>query len=198
MILRGGLSAGLLSPVLAVGLFLPGRAVRTFGMMQQSTRAYRNLCLLSRYCQCQRRQYSAATESSTIKVQHHPAPHSGTIRVLLLDRPEARNALSRKLVSELTRHVDEIQAEGGLGKTRALIIASNIDPAFCSGADLKERRTFTEAEYELARLKWNSYLQLPAPRRSSRAFGRRSQIYQTYQYQQSQPSRLWHWEADLS
>jgi methylglutaconyl-CoA hydratase len=81
-----------------------------------------------------------------IKVQQHPAPHSGTIRVLLLDRPEARNALSRKLVSELTQHVEEIQAEAGTGKTRALIIASNIDQAFCSGADLKERRTFTEEE----------------------------------------------------
>lgn len=95
-----------------------------------------------------RRHISAATtaENSTIKVQQHPAPHSGVIRVLLLDRPEARNALSRKLVSELTRHVDDIQAEAGAGKTRALIIASNIDPAFCSGADLKERKQFTEEE----------------------------------------------------
>jgi methylglutaconyl-CoA hydratase len=101
-----------------------------------------------RYGYSSRRHISAATtaESATVKVQQHPAPHSGTIRVLLLDRPEARNALSRKLVSELTRHVDEIQAEGGAGKTRALIIASNIDQAFCSGADLKERKTFTEEE----------------------------------------------------
>jgi methylglutaconyl-CoA hydratase len=105
--------------------------------------------LLLRYGYGSRRHISAAAttaESSTVKAQQHPAPHSGIIRVLLLDRPEARNALSRKLVSELTRHVDEIQAEGGGGKTRALIIASNIDQAFCSGADLKERKTFTEEE----------------------------------------------------
>jgi methylglutaconyl-CoA hydratase len=50
------------------------------------------------------------------------------------------------MVSELTRHVDEIQAEAGAGKTRALIIASHVDQAFCSGADLKERKTFTEEE----------------------------------------------------
>jgi len=78
--------------------------------------------------------------------QQHPAPHSGTIRVLLLNRPETRNALSRRLVSELTRHVEEIQAEEGVGKTRALILASNVDQAFCSGADLKERKNFTQDE----------------------------------------------------
>ena len=100
-------------------------------------------------CTCRWKRHISATtapENSPIKVQQHPAPHSGIIRVLLLDRPEARNALSRRLVSDLTRHVDEIQAEEGIGKTRALIIASNIDQAFCSGADLKERKTFTEEE----------------------------------------------------
>ena len=79
-------------------------------------------------------------------MQQHPAPHSGNIRVLLLNRPEARNALSRELISELTRHVNEIKEEEGLGKTRALIVASNVDKAFCSGADLKERKTFTQDE----------------------------------------------------
>ena len=94
----------------------------------------------------QTRCYAAAAEASTIKLQNHPAPHSGTIRVLLLDRPEARNALSRQLVNDLRRHVDEIKAEGGTGGTRALIIASNIDNAFCAGADLKERRGMSQAE----------------------------------------------------
>jgi methylglutaconyl-CoA hydratase len=103
---------------------------------------------LLRYAYNSRRHISVVTapEISPIKIQQHPAPHSGIIRVLLLDRPEARNALSRKLVSELTRHINEIQAEGGVGKTRALIIASNVDQAFCSGADLKERKTFTQEE----------------------------------------------------
>jgi methylglutaconyl-CoA hydratase len=114
----------------------------------RSTFAYPYLRPLTRYVRHSRRLISTTTapESSPIKVQQHPAPHSGIIRVLLLDRPEARNALSRKLVSELTRHVDEIQAEEGMGKTRALIIASNADQAFCSGADLKERKTFTQEE----------------------------------------------------
>lgn len=94
------------------------------------------------------RAYSAAAvESSPIKVQHYPAPHSGNIRVLLLDRPDARNALSRRLIADLRRHVDEISAEGGRGGTRALIIASNTDKAFCAGADLRERKGMTQEEY---------------------------------------------------
>ena len=115
--------------------------------MQRSFNSHHIRPLL-RYAYSPRRNISAtnAPESSSIKVQQHPAPHSGIIRVLLLDRPEARNALSRKLVSELTRHVDEIQAEAGVGKTRALIIGSNVDQAFCAGADLKERKTFTQDE----------------------------------------------------
>lgn len=96
-------------------------------------------------CHC--RTFAAAAESSPIKVQYHPAPHSGNIRVLLLDRPDARNALSRGLIAELRRHVDEIQAEGGKGGTRALILGSNTDKAFCAGADLKERKGMTMEQY---------------------------------------------------
>lgn len=97
-------------------------------------------------CVGQVRHYAAAAESSPIRLQNYPAPHSGTIRVLLLDRPDARNALSRQLLTDLRRHVDEIKAEGGTGGTRALIVASNVDKAFCAGADLKERRGMSQQE----------------------------------------------------
>ncbi|KAL2412536.1 Enoyl-CoA isomerase/hydratase [Exophiala dermatitidis] len=92
------------------------------------------------------RSYSSASPATPIKVQYQPAAHSGNIRILLLDRPEARNALSQGLIAELRRHVDEIQAEGGKGSTRALILASNTDKAFCAGADLRERRGMSYEE----------------------------------------------------
>lgn len=79
-------------------------------------------------------------------MQHHPAPHSGTIRVLLLDRPETRNALSKRLVADLGSHVREIQDAGVKGGIRALIIASSNDKAFCAGADLKERKGMSQEE----------------------------------------------------
>jgi len=85
-------------------------------------------------------------DPSPIVVQHHPAPHSGGIRVLLLDRPANRNALSRRLIADLRKHIQHIKDEGGVGGTRALIIASNNDNAFCAGADLKERRGMSQDE----------------------------------------------------
>lgn len=53
-------------------------------------------------------------------------------------------------MTDLRRHVDEIKAEGGTGGTRALIVASNVDKAFCAGADLKERRGMSQEEYALS------------------------------------------------
>ncbi len=92
------------------------------------------------------RTYASSAADSPIKVQYRDAPHSGQIRILLLDRPEARNALSRRLISDLRQHVTEIQAEKGTGSTRALILASNTDKAFCAGADLRERKGMTQEE----------------------------------------------------
>lgn len=88
-----------------------------------------------------------SAEPSPITVQHHPAPHSGSIRVLLLDRPETRNALSRRLVADLNNHVQQIREAGSQGGIRALIIASSNDKAFCAGADLKERRGMSQDEF---------------------------------------------------
>lgn len=84
---------------------------------------------------------------SVIISQQVPAPCSGLIRVLQLNRPAARNAISRELLQSLSRQVDAIAAENGNGPTRALVLASNVDAAFCAGADLKERRGMTKEEY---------------------------------------------------
>lgn len=88
--------------------------------------------------QQQQRSYASALRSA-LKISSIPAPHSGTITVLSLDRPSARNAISTKLLSELNGVVEGLHAEGGKGSTRALILASECDSAFCAGADLKER-----------------------------------------------------------
>ncbi len=110
-----------------------------------------------------------STAPSLIKVLDVPAPHSGRIRVLSLNRPSARNAISRQLLQELRSHVDFVAAEyaadgseippqkrfGGAagvdekGPTRALILTSEVDSCFCAGADLKERAGFSQDEYVL-------------------------------------------------
>lgn len=89
----------------------------------------------------------AGSLSSTIKLSNIPAPHAGEIAVLSLNRPKARNAINTQLLGELNRVVEQLHSEGSKSSTRALILASESDDAFCAGADLKERLTFTEEEY---------------------------------------------------
>jgi hypothetical protein len=93
------------------------------------------------------RHYSAQASPSLLKVSHIPAPHCGTIRIVSLNRPAARNAISRQLLSELSHEVESIHADGDLGPTRALILSSEVDASFCAGADLKERAGMTQEEF---------------------------------------------------
>ncbi|CAF9920361.1 MAG: hypothetical protein GOMPHAMPRED_002065 [Gomphillus americanus] len=88
----------------------------------------------------------SSTSTSLINIRSIPAPHSGSIRVLSLNNPQTRNAISRALLTELASHINEIYTEGPQGSTRAVILASDIDTSFCAGADLKERRGFTLEE----------------------------------------------------
>ncbi|KAF2661597.1 ClpP/crotonase [Lophiostoma macrostomum CBS 122681] len=92
--------------------------------------------------QIQRSAYSTAP-GPVINITSIPAPHSGSIRILSLNRPSARNAISRQLLSELRHQIESIHNEGETGATRALILASDVDSSFCAGADLRERAGFT-------------------------------------------------------
>lgn len=56
---------------------------------------------------------------------------------LTLNRPEAMNALSSELSSQLRKKIEEI---GRRRDIRVVIITGAGDRAFCAGADLKERR----------------------------------------------------------
>ncbi len=64
----------------------------------------------------------------------------GVARVTL-DRPEARNALSRALRSALREAFERLREDGSVGA----VILTGADPAFCAGLDLKELGGETEA-----------------------------------------------------
>ncbi|MBN1093297.1 enoyl-CoA hydratase/isomerase family protein [Blastococcus sp. TML/M2B] len=64
----------------------------------------------------------------------------GHVRVLTLDRPERRNALSTDVQADLVEELLDA-AEGGT--VRALVLTGN-GPAFCAGFDLKEIRAQDE------------------------------------------------------
>jgi enoyl-CoA hydratase len=53
---------------------------------------------------------------------------------VILNRPQARNALSSELIRELRRAVGAAEADDGVDA----IILTGADPAFCAGLDLKE------------------------------------------------------------
>ncbi|WP_124727723.1 enoyl-CoA hydratase [Staphylospora marina] len=63
------------------------------------------------------------------------------IKILTLNRPEMYNALNLELLLELKSIAEETVHDR---ETRVVIITGEGEKAFCSGADLKERRTFTE------------------------------------------------------
>ena len=59
---------------------------------------------------------------------------SETTRVVTLNRPERRNALSRALIGQLGETLQRVTTEAGV---RAVVL-TGADPAFCAGLDLKE------------------------------------------------------------
>jgi enoyl-CoA hydratase/carnithine racemase len=71
------------------------------------------------------------------------AHKQGKVGVLTLDRPDRRNALSRRTLQELGRLGRELVADPGV---RAIIVTGAGDKVFCAGADLKERQGFTNED----------------------------------------------------
>ncbi len=63
---------------------------------------------------------------------------SGAVATITLNRPQARNALSLEMCNRLLSILSEVNALYAKGKVRAAIL-DGTDPAFCAGADLKER-----------------------------------------------------------
>ena len=134
----------------------------------RSSALTRSHLLVSRRICCHH--HHSSTESASagplIRVTNLPAASSGHIRVLELNRPTARNAISKALLSSLRAEIADVDSQYGpdgeerppvqrfggaagmdqKGPTRALVIASAVDSCFCAGADLKERRGFTPEE----------------------------------------------------
>jgi enoyl-CoA hydratase/carnithine racemase len=64
------------------------------------------------------------------------------VAVLTLDSPANRNALSRRLVAELTEHL----AEAGADESLHGVLLRSSHPVFCAGAELKEAATVDMVE----------------------------------------------------
>src|SRR3954451_22773003 len=91
------------------------------------------------------RRYRRAMNSDISRVRTRREDH---VAVVELDRPDALNALSTALASELT----EVMARIGADSTvRAVVLVGNGDRAFCVGADLKERNAMDDDAFRVQR-----------------------------------------------
>jgi enoyl-CoA hydratase/carnithine racemase len=83
---------------------------------------------------------------------------------LVLDRPEALNAVSTAQAEAIAGATAELAADRGV---RAVVLSSAVAKAFCVGADLKERNTLTDDELHrqrpIARSAYGGVLELPVP-----------------------------------
>jgi enoyl-CoA hydratase/carnithine racemase len=72
----------------------------------------------------------------------HVIEHQQWIREIRLMRPEARNAISTAMASDLTEVLQRLARDVGA----RVILLTGEGPSFCVGADLKERAGFSEEE----------------------------------------------------
>jgi enoyl-CoA hydratase/carnithine racemase len=102
------------------------------------------------------------------------SPHPGVIlratggpphvAEIVLDRPDALNAVSTTMARGIAAAVSELGADPTV---RAVVLSSSSEKAFCVGADLKERNALTDDELRrqrpIARSAYGGVLDLPVP-----------------------------------
>ncbi len=86
---------------------------------------------------------------------------------VVLDRPEAMNALSTAFATQLRDTLRDLAAEAELGGVRAVVLSTSADKAFCVGADLRERNGFSDADLRAQRVVYRAMgvalRELPVP-----------------------------------
>ena len=97
-----------------------------------------------------------------IRIERHG--DDGEVAELVLDRPSAMNAISTDMARALADACAQLAADTGV---RAVVVTSSHEKAFCVGADLKERNSFTDADLvrqrPIARAAYTGVLDLPMP-----------------------------------
>jgi enoyl-CoA hydratase/carnithine racemase len=86
------------------------------------------------------RSHPATDQSATDQPGAGPG---GTVAEIVLDRPEALNALSTAMLASLAQACARVGADRAV---RAVLLTSSAGRAFCVGADLKERAAMTDAQ----------------------------------------------------
>ncbi|KAA1466747.1 ClpP/crotonase [Dentipellis sp. KUC8613] len=83
---------------------------------------------------------NSSAEAFLQPLQTHPG-----VSLLALNRPQSKNAISLRLLKELTECLDEAAFDNNL---RVLVLSSTSPGSFCAGADLIERKSMTKAQVD--------------------------------------------------
>ncbi|XP_072137795.1 methylglutaconyl-CoA hydratase, mitochondrial isoform X2 [Mobula birostris] len=86
--------------------------------------------------------YSGNATGPELRVHHLEAESTGIV-VLGINRPQSKNAISRKLVDMMAAAIEEVKHDNNV---RTVILRSEVPGIFCAGADLKERAKMQPSE----------------------------------------------------
>ncbi len=105
---------------------------------------------------------STDSEPELVRTERHG--NDGRVVEIVLDRPRAMNAVSTAMARAIARVSAEVAADPAVS---CVVLSSSQTAAFCVGADLKERNTFTDAELlgqrPVSRAAYGGILGLPVP-----------------------------------
>ncbi|HET9633259.1 MAG TPA: enoyl-CoA hydratase-related protein [Terrabacter sp.] len=99
-----------------------------------------------------------------VRVERFESPELAHVAEIVLDRPQAMNAVSTAMARAIAAATAQVAADDSV---RCVVLSSTHERAFCVGADLKERNSFTDAELmeqrPVARAAYGGVLGLPVP-----------------------------------
>jgi len=105
-----------------------------------------------------------ASAPALVRVERFEDPQLAHVAELVLDRPQAMNAVSTAMARAITAATAQVAADESV---RCVVLTSSHERAFCVGADLKERNAFTDADLmeqrPVARAAYGGVLDLPMP-----------------------------------
>lgn len=106
----------------------------------------------------------ATGDAALVRVERFDDPELAHVAEIVLDRPEAMNAVSTAMARAIAAATAEVAADESV---RCVVLTSSHAKAFCVGADLKERNSFTDADLmeqrPVARAAYGGVLDLPVP-----------------------------------
>ena len=107
---------------------------------------------------------ASAGASGLVRVERFEDPALAHVAEIVLDRPEAMNAVSTAMARAIAAATARVAADETV---RCVVLTSSHEKAFCVGADLKERNSFTDADLmeqrPVARAAYGGVLDLPVP-----------------------------------